>query len=155
MSEIPTSMNTDSQDTLPTLSENILGEFNDSSGFLESFKVDNEDVYIQEYVGKESFSEERFIVLNDLVFSVSELNLERLFNIKNTDEKIKKFLDIAKDEKNFKENVDNDLISRQKIDHVIYTFRLFRGLNPKDRQDAIYSLKKAKSKFDDIKEMFN
>lgn len=46
MSEIPTSMNTDSQDTLPTLSENILGEFNDSSGFLKSLKIGNEDVYI-------------------------------------------------------------------------------------------------------------
>ena len=39
-------MNTDSQDTLPTLSENILGEFNDSSGFLKSLKIGNEDVYI-------------------------------------------------------------------------------------------------------------
>lgn len=34
-------------------------------------------------------------------------------------------------------------------------FRLFRDLNPKDRQDAIYSLRKAKSKFDDLKEMSN
>ena len=151
MSELPTSMNTDPQDSFPTLSENILKEFNDKSGFLKYVEVDNDDVYIQEYPGSGSFSEERFFVSNDFVLAVSELDLKRLFNIKSDDEKIKKFVNVAKDEKNFKENDNNSLIATEKIDNVIYTFRLFRDLNGKDRKDAISSLRKAKEMFDDVK----